>query len=442
MTPNVRDHERTKIARSSSDFALKTLRGNGDWDVVEIVDAAQAAARREVSFATERPDGIRSASGKALAPLGSITAERWRQLSDNAIEPNGYYLPEWELAVNAFAQGRMNVCALTATADTTTKNETPALIGLMPAISAWRAYSLPLPALVSADPYGTLATPLLDRDHADEAAQKLLLQARDAGAHALILRDIALDGAVMTALTRVLAGQGLKPRILQSHARASLDASRNAEDLLRDALGPKKLKELRRQRNRLAEHGEVIFTIATTPSEIQRDLAIFLKLEASGWKAKRGTALAQNDGDAAFIRRAVSDAAARGNCEIVTLHAGETPVASAVVLRHLDRAFYFKLGVDENFAKCSPGVQLTVELTRHLCADDRIAMVDSTAMPGHPMIDPIWRGRLAIGDVLIPLNRRDPLVPAIRLGLALRKLVREPARRLVHLVRKLREQRS
>lgn len=413
---------------------------NGIRDVVEIANATQAAARREVSYTVERT-GDRSAaeSTAALTPLDMVSTERWRRLSDNAVEPNGYYLPEWKLAVNASAQGRTNVRALTAT---TANNDSPRLIGLLPVISTWRAYGLPLPALVSADPYGTLATPLLDRDQADEAAAELMQQARNAGAHALILRDIPLEGFAMAALTRALACRGLKPRILQSHARASLDATRSADDLLRDALGPKKLKELRRQRNRLAEHGDVIFTIATAPSEIKRDLGIFLTLEASGWKAKRGTALAQHDGDAAFVRRAVFDAAARGNCEIVTLHAGETPVASGIVLRHLDRAFYFKLGVDENFAKWSPGVQLTLELTRHMCADDTITTVDSTAIPGHPMIDPIWRGRLVIGDVLIPLSRRDPFVPAIRLGLALRKLAREPARRLVHTIRKLRETRA
>lgn len=415
--------------------------------MVEIANAAQATARREVGFARERTSGrdgdVAAGPARVLASLDSISMERWRRLSDNAIEPNGYYLPEWELAVNASAQARTDVSALTAVADvTSTGNDTPRLIGLLPAITAWRAYGLPLPALVSADPYGTLATPLLDRDKADEAVGKLINQARNAGARALILRDMTLDGAAMQAFTRVLKSSGLKPRILQSHARASLDATRNAEDLLRDALGPKKLKELRRQRNRLADHGDVIFTIATAPSEIKRDLGIFLALEASGWKARRGTALAQHDGDAAFIRRAVYDAAARGNCEIVTLHAGETPVASGIVLRHLDRAFYFKLGVDEDFAKFSPGVQLTLELTRHMCADDAITMVDSTAIPGHPMIDPIWRGRLAIGDVLIPLNNRDPFVPAIRLGLALRTLVREPARRLVHFIRKFRETRS
>jgi hypothetical protein len=162
-------------------------------------------------------------------------------------------------------------------------------------------------------------------------------------------------------------------------------------------------------------------------------------LEASGWKARRGTALAQHDGDATFIRRATAALAERGQCEIVTLRAGDTPVAAAIVLRHQDRAFYFKLGVDENFAKFSPGVQLTLDLTRHLCADPAIALVDSTAAPGHPMIDPIWRGRLAIGDVLIPLRRRDPTVLLVRAALALRRTMREPARRAVHFIRKRQE---
>src|SRR5205823_14206148 len=112
---------------------------------------------------------------------------------------------------------------------------------------------------------------------------------------------------------------------------------------------------------------------------------IFLDLEASGWKAKRGTALKQDEGDAAFIRRATSALAETGQCEIVSLRAGDTPVAAAIVLRHQDRAFYFKLGVDERFAKLSPGVQLTLDLTRHLCADPAINSVDPTAAPDRPM---------------------------------------------------------
>ncbi|MEZ0220478.1 MAG: GNAT family N-acetyltransferase, partial [Tardiphaga sp.] len=299
-----------------------------------------------------------------LAPLAAIAPEPWRALAQQAVEPNGYYLADWELAVNASARGRTDVAALSAWMSDA---GTPRLIGLLPVITARRAYRLPLPALVSADPYGTLSTPLLDRNMASDAITRLLQQARKAGAHALILENVSLDGAAMQEIRKSLATQDLAPRILQSHARACLDATRDADDLLRDALGAKKLKELRRQRNRLAEHGGVTFHVARTPAEIAATIDTFLTLEASGWKGKRGTALMQDAGDNAFIRSATKALSEHGQCEIVTLRTGDTPVASGVLLRHLDRAFYFKLGVDERFAKLSPGVQLTLDVTRHLC---------------------------------------------------------------------------
>ncbi|MGY4358119.1 hypothetical protein ACVW0J_004612 [Bradyrhizobium sp. i1.7.7] len=167
--------------------------------------------------------------------------------------------------------------------------------------------------------------------------------------------------------------------------------------LLHEALGAKKLKELRRQRHRLEEHGPVAFEVARKPDEIGPALETFLQLEASGWKGKRGTALIQHAGDATFIRRAVPALAETAQCEVITLRAGTTPVAAGIVLHHQDRAFFFKLGIDERFARYSPGVQLTLDLTRHLCADPAIASADSTASADHPMINPIWRGRFAIG---------------------------------------------
>ena len=81
-------------------------------------------------------------------------------------------------------------------------------------------------------------------------------------------------------------------------------------------------------------------------------------------------------------------------------------------------------------------MQLTLELTRHLCADPEIASADSTAGPDHPMINPIWRGRLAIGDVLIPLRRNDPVVEAIHAALLARQSLRNLARQGMHLLRR------
>jgi hypothetical protein len=51
------------------------------------------------------------------------------------------------------------------------------------------------------------------------------------------------------------------------------------------------------------------------------------------------------------------------------------------------------------------------------------------------MINPIWRGRLAIGDVLIPLRRSDAVVSLIHAAMTLRRLIREPAHRAVHFLR-------
>jgi CelD/BcsL family acetyltransferase involved in cellulose biosynthesis len=400
--------------------------------VVEIADMA-TAGRASSGGAGQRVQALAaSPDSDAFAPLAAIAVGEWRALAERAIEPNGYYLPAWELAVNAFASGRTGGSALVAWSDAAPAAR---MTGLLPVVPMSHAYRIPLPALVSAHPYGTLCTPLLDRDVAPDATARLLRQARQTGAHALILRDVSLDGAAMRTFSEVLRQQGLRPRVLQSRLRACLDATGDAEELLREALGAKKLKELRRQRHRLADSGAVRFDLARTPVEVAAALETFLRLEASGWKGKRGTALIQDDGDAAFIRRAAPALAESGQCEIVTLRTGATPVAAGIVLRHQDRAFFFKLGIDERFAKYSPGVQLTLDLTRHLCADPAIASADSTASADHPMINPIWRGRFAIGDVLIPLRTNDAMVPLIHAALGLRNGARELARRAVHLMR-------
>ncbi|MDO9561106.1 MAG: GNAT family N-acetyltransferase, partial [Bradyrhizobium sp.] len=101
-----------------------------------------------------------SQGGAGFGPLAAIAASPWRTLAERAVEPNGYYLPDWELAVNGSARGRTGVSALAAWRDASLSTDGAArLIGLLPTISMWRAYKIPLPVLVSADPYGTLGTP-------------------------------------------------------------------------------------------------------------------------------------------------------------------------------------------------------------------------------------------------------------------------------------------
>ena len=179
---------------------------DGEAGVAEIADIALGRGASVTDAADIRTRQTASEGG--FLPLTVVPADAWSALAARAIEPNGYYLPAWELAVNASVAGRTGTSALCAWSDA---SPAARLVGLMPAISMRRAYGIPLPALVSGHPYGTLCTPLIDRERPEAAAASLIQAARDAGARALILRDVSLAGAAMAAITDVLRARWPAP---------------------------------------------------------------------------------------------------------------------------------------------------------------------------------------------------------------------------------------
>jgi CelD/BcsL family acetyltransferase involved in cellulose biosynthesis len=349
----------------------------------------------------ERVTDNRSASTHRLATfeiadLLAVPEAAWADLAARAIEPNPFFHPAWARAVTRHAEGKSGAQALLAW-------DTPArtrLIGLLPVVSAWRALRIPIPVLVAWQAYAPLTTPLLDRDRADTAARELIAAAGEAGAMALLLPMLA-EGPAASALRHAIGEFNLAPYAFDRHQRARLDATQDADAAIH-SLGAKKVKELRRQRNRLADSGDVAFKFAAAGEETAAALEAFLSLEAAGWKGASGTALSKKAGDSAFIRSAVHDMAASGAAEMATLSCGDTVVAAGILLRHLRRTYFFKIAYNESAAKTSPGVQLTLDITRRLCADWAIDDADSTAVTGHPMIDHIWRSRLALSDLLLP----------------------------------------
>ncbi len=385
----------------------------------------------------ERVTDIRSASTHRvatfeIADLLAVPEAAWADLAGRAIEPNPFFHPAWARAVARHAEGKSGAQALLAW-------DAPArtrLIGLLPVVSAWRALRIPIPVLVAWQAYAPLTTPLFDRDMADTAARGLIAAATKAGAIALLLPMLAEEGPAASALRGAVAEFNLAPYAFDRHQRARLDGTQDA-DVAIHSLGAKKVKELRRQRNRLADSGDVAFKIAAAGEETAAALEAFLSLEAAGWKGTSGTALVRKAGDSAFIRSAVPDMAASGAAEMATLSCGDAVVATGLLLRHLRRAYFFKIAYDESAAKTSPGVQLTLDITRRLCADGAIDDADSTAMTGHPMIDHIWRSRLAVSDLLLPTQAgRLPLALFAAL-IGARSTLYGAARSIFHLIRSL-----
>src|SRR5262249_36529754 len=161
----------------------------------------------------------------------------------------------------------------------------------------------------------------------------------------------------------------------------------------------KKLKELRRQRRRLAETGAVELVTAREPAGIAAALADFLALEAAGWKGRAGTAAAAHLPVRTFMESALGNLAAEGHAHIDRLIHDGRPLAAAITLQSGATAWFWKIAYDETQARASPGVQIALDLTEALLADPAIARADSCATADHPMIDHLWRERLALADL-------------------------------------------
>jgi len=334
---------------------------------------------------------------RPLAQLGPIAAA-WRALAACALEPNVFYEPAFALAA-APVFGADAGAALVW-------SHSQQLLGFFP-LRTERRYGLPVPVLTGwTHPYAPLGVPLVDRGEGEAViATWLDHMACGAGFPALMLLALVPEtGPFANALAAVLARRHAASATFGHHCRALLAAGARRDGYVERAIGAKKRKELRRQRNRLADAGRLHIAAAREPSEIAGALADFLALEAAGWKGRAGTAAAKSESIRRFMESAVRDLAHEGNVRINRLCVAGRPVAAAVTLRSGGAAWTWKIAYDESFARASPGVQLMLDMTEGLLADTTLAQADSCATADHPMIDHLWRERLALSDRLIALR--------------------------------------
>jgi CelD/BcsL family acetyltransferase involved in cellulose biosynthesis len=123
------------------------------------------------------------------------------------------------------------------------------------------------------------------------------------------------------------------------------------------------------------------------------------------------------------MQKAVTGLAHEGKAQVARLFAGGRPIAAIVTLSSGTTAWCWKIAYDESFARFSPGVQLLSDMTQALLDDASVARGDSCATADHPMIDHVWRERLALSDRLVRLAPERSLRFAIAARLeALRRL--------------------
>jgi len=292
------------------------------------------------------------------------------------------------------------------------------LLGLFPARVEKRRYGLKLPVLVGlTHPYGPLGVPLVERDAAEPVIAAWLAHvAADVSLPGLLLLPLLpAEGPFALALAAISRRAQMPVADFNRHQRALLAPSGERDVYIERAIGQHQHKELRRHWRRLSETGAVLFTAATEPAAVAAALEDFFTLEAGGWKGRAGTAVA-NDGELRrFIRNALCGLAAQGDAAINRVLLDGRAIAAAIVLRSGRCAWFWKTAYDERYARYSPGVMLSVELTGELLEDPSLAYADSCAVSDHSMIDHLWRERLTLCDRLIAARPGAPFGRARRL---------------------------
>lgn len=279
--------------------------------------------------------------------------------------------------------------------------------------------------------YGPLGVPLLHPQAGSETLALLLETAAD-GSPSLRLPFLPVADVVTRRLES--AAQGWRWLAGPVEERASHDGGAEGEAQLASALTTKRRKEMERLKRRLSEEGDLVFDSLRGAGALA-GMAEFLALERSGWKGRGATALASREATLRFAGEFAARLAAEDGLRLDRMLLDGRPLAMLAVILQGGRAFAWKIAFDEDFARFSPGQHLALHAMRTTLSDPALPRGgDSLAVPGHPMIEPLWRGRMAYahpillrgaaGALLHRLQRLDAFIFRTAKALARRVLRR------------------
>ncbi len=191
----------------------------------------------------------------------------------------------------------------------------------------------------------------------------------------------------------------------------------------------KRMRSLERSFGRIEESR---YVYATEPEDVAREFEHLLVVEASGWKARSGTAIRQQGRAKSFYRGLVTRLREDGRCEVHALHVGDECIAADLAIRTRTRLAGYKIGYDERYAHFSPGILVVHKELIAACADPDIVEVSGVSDAPwmerwQPEVNELRRAYIALRPAAGPL-----LVEAYRLRYGpLRRAVRR-ARTLLH----------
>ncbi len=324
----------------------------------------------------------------------------WRDLATRAAEPNPFAEPECAVpALTHLDRGRASAVLAVEEGDRLDAVLPVTWAVPMGQFGRWSPRAPLWEATTS--PYRPLSTPLLDASRPVEAWDALLrgLERARRPAVALALRSFRDDGPVAAALDESLRRRGLRAWRTKTYQRAVL---------VRDGGGPRSPKgrrysRIRRARQRLDEQvGPTTLTDRGNDPGVAEE---FLRLEASGWKGRAGTAMACRPGHAAWFREVCAALAREGRLEALSQQVGGKVIGMDMAFVSAGTAFHLKTAYDEDFSDYLPGMQPLLHIVEAL-PDGDMQVRDSCTVPDNELMNRLWPDRRTFSTVLVPLHGR------------------------------------
>jgi hypothetical protein len=132
---------------------------------------------------------------------------------------------------------------------------------------------------------------------------------------------------------------------------------------------------MRRERALIEQQGAV-FRCLQSWDEIETVLPVVYEIEASGWKGREGSAIAQSPRTRRFYDRCIRHWAEKGWMRLFVLELKGEIVAFQIAVQHEGVVYQIKVGYDERHAKSSPGQVLQLQLLRWAFANPEVRAYD------------------------------------------------------------------
>lgn len=193
---------------------------------------------------------------------------------------------------------------------------------------------------------------LLARD--DAAALELASWVFERRPRSLTLEYVDLDAAGSAALQRAAASRGYR-LLARAYERSPYLAVEGTWEQYQQSVAGRLRRDLDRRLRRLQELGPVRLDVSDGRSGRAALLAEGFRLEPSGWKAARGTAVASREETRRFYEELAEWATGRGWLRLSFLRVGEAAVAFQYGFEASGTYFFLKGGYDPEYGRFAPG---------------------------------------------------------------------------------------